>query len=737
MHKIAKVVVEIALDREFDYQVPETLSHQVQLGSRVRVPFGHSIARGYVVGFSDHSSWPNLKTIESLIGSKPLLTETMLKLARWIGSYYAATIEQAIRTILPCAVRRHGAGFREQSYVFPDKLAEDASAKEQLRKRAPKQAAALDTLITHGMMTLNALAKAAGVSSSSIKGLEKKQFVRIQRRESLRDPLVGQIILPTEPLKLFPEQAAALEFIKQSIDTLKPPVVLLHGVTGSGKTEVYLQAMRYVLDQGKGAIILVPEISLTVQTVERFKSRFGDSVAVLHSHLSDGERHDEWYRIYEGKAKIAIGARSALFAPIENLGLIVVDEEHEPSYKQMEVPRYNARDVAVMRGRMEHCSVLLGSASPALESFYNTRQGKYGIAVLSHRVDHRKMPVMRIVDMRVEAEREGRVNVLSRDLFEAIRTRLEQAEQTILFLNRRGFASSMICPLCGHVARCSDCSVALTYHKTCENLRCHTCGHVHKVPKYCPDCGAPALKFTGIGTQRIEKIVNTLFPKATVQRMDADTTTRKHDYSRILNGFRSGKIDILIGTQMIAKGLHFPGVTLVGVIYADLSLHMPDFRAAERTFQLLLQVAGRAGRGDIPGEVIVQTFTPFNQAIQAARQMDYHKFIDQELEFRKELMYPPFSHLICITIEGINEETVSKTSRLLAKELQPKLSSSVILAGPIPAPLSRAKKQYRYQIIMRSRSTRSMTQPLKDVLRGFRCPNHVRLAVDVDAMSMM
>lgn len=742
MPKIAKVVVEIALDREFDYQVPDALSATVRLGSRVQVPFGHSTARGYVVGFADHSDRHDLKSIAALISPKPLINETMLKLARWIADYYAATIEQAIRTVLPCAVRRKGAGFIENTIVtLAPTLREvgtpDNATLNALRKRAPKQAAVLDVLQRDGALPLTVLARAAGTTSAVVKSLADKKLVVLTRATALRDPLADQVILPTEPQALFPEQAAALGLVKQAMDTLKPSVVLLHGVTGSGKTEVYLQAIRYGLDQGRGAIVLVPEISLTPQTVERFRSRFGGTIAVLHSHLSDGERHDEWYRIYEGKARIVVGARSALFAPVERLGLIVVDEEHEPSYKQAEAPRYNARDVAVMRGRLEPCAVLLGSASPALESFCNVRNGKYALAQLAHRVDHRQMPRMRIVDMRVEAEQSGRMDVFSRDLVEAIRQRLDQAEQTMLFLNRRGFSTSVLCPACGYVAVCTHCAVKMTWHKGCDEIRCHICGRVQRTPARCPKCGVPTLKFSGIGTQRVEAIMRTLFPKARIERMDADTTTHKHAYGRILGDFKAGKIDVLIGTQMIAKGLHFPGVTLVGVICADLSLHMPDFRAAERTFQLLLQVAGRAGRGDVPGEVIVQTFAPFNPAIQAARRLDYQGFCDQELESRKELLYPPFAHLICITLESLRAEAVQRTAQALAARLAPALPKAVILAGPIPAPLSRAKGHYRFQIIMRATSVKAMTLPLKEALKALRCPPGVRIAVDVDALSMM
>ncbi len=737
MPAIAKVVVEIALDREFDYLIPEELRGSLRLGSRVQVPFGHATARGYVVGLTANSARHDLKTIASLITPKPLLSETMLKLARWMGEYYAATVEQAIRTVLPCAVRRRGAAFREETYVVLEEPGPTPEALAELRRRSSKQAAVLDILRRHVSMRLGDLRRAAGVERAVIDRLVEKQLARLEQETALRDPLAGQAILPTAPLALFPEQAQALTLIRQSIATLNPPVVLLHGVTGSGKTEVYLQAIRHTLDRNQGAIALVPEISLTPQTVERFRSRFGNTVAVLHSHLSDGERHDEWYRIYDGKARIVVGARSALFAPVERLGLIVVDEEHEPSYKQTEAPRYNARDVAVMRGHFEGCAVLLGSASPALESFQNARSGKYALATLSHRVDHRQMPVMRIVDMRSEAGSTGKTPVFSRELTEAIRNRLAQAEQTILFLNRRGYATSIICPACGYVAGCNQCAIKMTYHKGFAEMRCHLCGRTESVPEHCPSCGIPTLKFNGIGTQRVEEIAQTLFPKARLARMDADTTARKHAHSRILDEFRSGNIDILIGTQMIAKGLHFPGVTLVGVMCADLSLHMPDFRSAERTFQLLVQVAGRAGRGDIPGEVIVQTFTPFHPAIQAARRLDCIGFCDQEYESRRELTYPPFAHLICITIESPLETLAAKAAQQMATQLQKNLPRSVILAGPIPAPINRRRGQYRFQIIMRSTSVKAMSNPIREFLKTWRRTHDLRIAVDVDANSMM
>lgn len=742
MPKIARVVVEVMRNREFDYLVPARLQGQLQVGMQVVVPFGHSEARGYVVGFSDQARHPKLKEIRDTVGQAVLVDERLLELARWIGEYYQAPVERVIHTVLPAPVRRKGTGFKERLMVQPGEAALDELAVEKLRLKAPKQAAVLDALRAGGTALLNDLARAAGTTTGTIRALEKKGWLQVGRQAVHRDPLAGQTVLRTQPLELMPQQKESLDQVFRSMDTLEPPVVLLYGVTGSGKTEVYLQAIARALEKGRGAIVLVPEISLTPQTIERFHGRFGDTIAVLHSSLSDGERHDEWHRVRQGRARVVIGARSALFAPVDNLGLIVVDEEHEPTYKQEETPAYHARDVAVMRGRLERCPVLLGSATPSLESFQNTRNGKYGLARMPARVDHRTMPSVRVVDMRAEAEREGRANVFSRDLVEAIQGRLDRAEQTMLFLNRRGYSTSLVCPKCGYVARCSECSVAMTYHRqpeAPEALLCHVCGARRALPSRCPndECRDPAFKFAGFGTQRIEAIVAKLFPKARVRRMDSDTTSRKHSHGRILGEFRTGQIDILVGTQMIAKGLHFPNVTLVGVLYADLSLHMPDFRAAERTFQLLTQVAGRAGRGQATGEVIVQTYTPFHPAIQAARRLDYDAFFDQEIEFRKELEYPPFGHLVCLHLQGPGEAKVQFGGETLVRALQPKLPPGVRIAGPTPAPLARARGQYRYQIILRASTTRRMTGPLKEVLDGFKWPEDVRCIVDVDAVSLL
>ena len=537
---------------------------------------------------------------------------------------------------------------------------------------------------------------------------------------------------------------------------------LLHGVTGSGKTEVYLQAIAHALEQGKGAIVLVPEISLTPQTVERFKARFSSGklqtlVAVLHSHLSSGERHDEWHKIRQGRARIVIGARSAIFAPVDPLGLIIVDEEHEHTYKQEESPRYHARDVAIMRGQMEGAPVVLGSATPSLETYFNCRKGKYTLLELPERVDDQKMPRVRVVDMRQAARKDKGTPLFSPQLKEAITQRLERGEQTILFLNRRGYSTSLQCPKCGHVCGCPNCSISLTYHRLEQKLSCHICGHSEKVPALCPNesCKNPAIRFAGTGTQKVEETLGKLFPSARIHRMDADTMKRKDDYRKILGDFRVGKIDILVGTQMIAKGLHFPNVTLVGIIYADLALHQPDFRAGERTFQLLTQVAGRAGRGDIEGEVVVQAFTPFHPAIQFARRHDFRGFYEQETEFREQLKYPPFSRVALLTLKGRNEEKVKFSADHLKKIIESKVQGSkskiassdktldlgpwtldLVIAGPAPAPLLRAETFYRYQIMLRTQRMSALSRELSKIIQSLTLPEDVTLAVDIDPVDL-
>ena len=763
---IARVSLEIALRKEFDYLIPAELAGQIDVGSRVQVPFGARKILGVVTAVAEESGHANLKPILKVIGAQTLVTAKVLKLARWIGEYYCCAPEIALKSVLPEAVRKEDAGWRERLFVRA------LPVNGELPKLPKRQEEVWNLVEERRELPLAELLELTKTTAATVRKLEDRGLVSITSEVAERDPYARETILPSQPIELNPAQAKALEKIKAAMSkpfstiNSQPSTFLLHGVTGSGKTEIYLQAIAHALEQGKGAIVLVPEIALTPQTVERFKARFSSGklqtlVAVLHSHLSAGERHDEWHKIRQGRARIVIGARSAIFAPVEPLGLIIVDEEHEQTYKQEEAPRYHARDVAVMRGQMEKAVVVLGSATPSMESYANCKKGKFTLLNLPERVDDQKMPYVRVVDMRQAGYKEKGPPLFSPQLKEAITQRLERGEQTILFLNRRGYSTSLQCPKCGYVANCPNCSVSLTYHRVDQRLACHICGHNEKVPSVCPEpkCKNPAIRFAGTGTQKVEEVLAKLFPKARVKRMDADTMKRKDDYRHVLGDFRAGKIDILVGTQMIAKGLHFPNVTLVGIIYADSALHQPDFRAGERTFQLLTQVAGRAGRGDVEGEVFVQAFTPFHPAIQYARRHDFVGFYEQEIEFREQLKYPPASRVALLTLKGRNEEKVKFSAEHLKRELEKKLVTVVgdqrapdekatavtarrhnfkdlIIAGPAPAPLLRAENFYRYQIMLRTGAMSALSRELAQILQSLKLPEDVSLVVDIDPVNL-
>jgi primosomal protein N' (replication factor Y) len=546
------------------------------------------------------------------------------------------------------------------------------------------------------------------------------------------------------PLVLNEEQAAVLEQIKASSARLesgeKVRPILLHGVTGSGKTEVYLQAIQLAVEAGKGAIVLVPEIALTPQTADRFKQRFAkikDRVAILHSNLSEGERHDEWRKVLDQKARIVIGARSAIFSPIENLGLIVVDEEHENSYKQDTVPRYQARDIAVVRGHLEGCPVLLGSATPSLESWNNVREGKYELATMRLRIDDRKLPLIRIIDMRNEGRKsQSGPTILSTKLRLAMEQRLAKGEQTILFLNRRGFARNILCPECGYVANCRHCTTTLTLHRKEDRLICHICGFSQLPPRQCPECSGRSIVNAGYGTERVEEILRQVFTEAKIRRVDTDSMRKKNELRDTLNAFRARKIDILLGTQMIAKGLDFPNVTLVGVLNADVGLHIPDIRSGERTFQLLTQVAGRAGRGELEGEVVVQTYTPHHPSIQFARHHDFEGFAEYELALRQRFLHPPFAHLALITARSVHQERAEFSLKTLHARLKRKVPEGVTLTEPLPSPLVKSHDQWRFQIVLKSPGARLLARHIRETLKDLTFPEDVVVTVDIDPYSM-
>ena len=673
-----RVLIDGPSELVFDYAVPA--GWDVRPGCRVRVPLRRRSATGTVLSVVEGGQVDfALRELESLVDPEPLITPVLLRTGAWIAEYYGCGIETVIRSLLPESVRLEDNSAKTRRVAVLD-AGPDPALLEKLARRAPRQHAVL-TLLAQAPRMRMAVADLGDGSAAVLRNMEKAGLLRLEAEEVRRDPEADSAddVLDSRPLDLNDAQRRALDAILAEVEAPVPKPVLLLGVTGSGKTEVYLQAARHVLDTGKTVLVLVPEISLTPQTLRHFKARFADmqgQVAVLHSNLSQGERFDEWHRIRKGLARIVIGARSAVFAPLPDLGLIVVDEEHENTYKQESVPRYHGRDVAVLRASFEPCVIVLGSATPSLESWNNSLTGKYGLLRLDERADGGSMPLVRVVDMRMEATKhKGGPAILSDKLRSALEQRLEKGEQSILFLNRRGFARSLQCPQCGHVCQCPHCSVALTYHRSDERLVCHVCGHQAIVPRKCPECKDPAIILQGYGTQKVEEVLAKVLPQAKIARIDADAMRRKHALRDTLNAFKAHKIDVLVGTQMIAKGLHFPNVTLVGILNADLSLHVPDFRAGERTFQLITQVAGRAGRGDLQGEVIVQTFTPHSPSIQFARRHDFDGYAEQEMELRRRYLFPPFAHCAVLTTRSAHErraEFTLQTLRLrLAENLPP------------------------------------------------------------------
>ncbi len=739
---IARVLVEeTAL--ELDYAIPGELAERVHLGSRVHVPLQGRRAIAVVIQLLKESSYEGrLKPVHDVIGTRPMFPGATLDLARWISAYYLCPLRQVLRTMLPEAVRTKPESFLSDSHIA---LAREPTADEwaKLRKSAPIQARILEMLQERGgESALSDLRKDLPRATSIVHVLVRKGYVNRSEVRVERDPFSDEEFVATAPLTLTKEQSAAMHHVLERLERpaeAKP--MLLHGVTGSGKTEIYLQAIGRVLEKAKTALVLVPEISLTPQTIERFKSRFAERrqrIAVLHSHLSDGERHDEWFKIHEGRADIVIGARSAIFAPLENLGLVIVDEEHEPSYKQDENPRYHARDLAVVRAKIEGCPVILGSATPSLESYENAKTGKYDLLQLTKRTDGKSLPLVRIVDMRLEKRRtkEG-FSILSEKLRLAVQQRLDNGEQSILFLNRRGFNTALTCLQCGVTCQCPECAVALTFHKTEERLICHVCGMRKLPPRKCEACGDPGIQFGGWGTERAEQTIRTVFPQARIARVDTDTMQRKNQLRDTLRLFRSQKLDILIGTQMIAKGLDFPNVTLVGVLNADLALNLPDFRAAERTFQLLTQVAGRAGRGERKGEVFIQTYAPHSPAIQFARHADFEGFAEQELEQRRVMHYPPFTHVVLIGCRSRVASHAEFALQTLQSRLLKGLPEGVRPGEPCPCPLSKAHGQYRFQLLLRSEKVRPLVSHLQRTMAEMTFPEEVIVTWDVDAMSLM
>ena len=578
-----------------------------------------------------------------------------------------------------------------------------------------------------------------GISSSVIKSLVDKGILYESMQEVYRDPYQDRIFEHTEPLQLTEEQSVAIKPILQTIEEKRHDVFLLYGITGSGKTEVYMQSIQKVLEEGREGIVLVPEISLTPQMVNRFKGRFGDEVAVLHSGLSIGEKYDEWRKIQRKEVRVAVGARSAIFAPFENLGIIIIDEEHETSYKQEDNPRYHARDVAIERARTHNCPVILGSATPSLETFARAKKGVYQLLTLSKRMNDQSLPTVDIVDMREEL-REGNRTMFSRVLYDKLQDRLMKKEQTVLFLNKRGHSSFVMCRDCGYVIQCPNCDISLTYHRYQQQMKCHYCGYEAVVPTICPECTSEHIRYFGTGTQKVEEELGKIFPEARVIRMDVDTTSRKGSHEKLLTAFEEGKADILLGTQMIAKGLDFPNITLVGVLSADTMLHLPDFRSSEKTFQLLTQVSGRAGRHELAGEVVIQTYSPEHYSIELASQQDFDQFYQKEMMIRKIHQYPPFYYLALITVSHEELMKVVDVTEKISVTLSSRLSKGAHILGPVACPIPRINNKYRYQCIVKYKKEPKLTQTLKMILDHYQQDIHrtgLQISIDKNPYILM
>lgn len=769
---IAAVVVDVVArgtDRPFDYHVPESLRDVIEVGSRVRVSFGHRKVMGYVVRLSGEASYGRLKPILDVMDLVPPLTPELVDLGLWMAETCFCHPITALNAMVPAVLkgryrrvvrihprfapgtvlapeeealierlRREGERpletvlawpgvsrslirqlVRERRLLVEERVGDRVTRRRtrwvkpavsgQALRRAldalPPRALRQREILSHFLdrpeaVPLSRLLASLKAGRSSVDSLVEKGLLQLEEREELRDPFAGRSFEPTSPLPLTPEQERAFRAIVGPLREGRHHRILLHGVTGSGKTEVYLQAIDETLKQGRQAIVLVPEISLTPQMVARFKGRFGPRVAVLHSGLSGGERFDEWRKIRSGEVQVAIGARSAIFAPFSNLGLIVIDEEHESSYKQEEQPKYHAREVAFRRGMAHRAVVVLGTATPAVETIHRAGRGELERVVLSRRVQGRPLPRVDVVDMREEL-REGNRSIFSRMLQEALEQCVSRGEQAVLFLNRRGFSTFVLCRSCGKVMECPHCDISLTFHRTNRTLRCHYCGYAEPVPETCPACGSSHIRYFGTGTQRVEEEIARLFPGMRVIRMDVDTTNRKGAHEELLGRFGAGEADVLLGTQMIAKGLDFPRVTLVGVIAADIMLHLPDFRAAERTFQLLTQVSGRAGRHDLSGRVVIQTYSPKHYSIDLAARTDTEAFYRKELLSRKQHRYPPFCRLFTLLFSHPDRQAVMQAAFEAARLLKQALSGKAEVLGPVPATIPRMKDRYRLQVFIK------------------------------------
>ena len=792
-----KIFIELALPINikdtFTYSCSKNMAPKI--GQRIIVDFNYRMQTGIIIGLPEKPAYDEakIKDIHEIIDEKPLINKELLTFAEWISKYYRCPIGLVFKAMLPAGINVNTiqkivlkkSETQNKDFLkiikYLEKDGNSCSIEELKHSKISPLYKNLLEMEEHGLIEIerhykrkiqkkvvNCISLLSGTtdetlspkqeellkflqkqsgpifmadiskefSYSIINKLKEKNIIEIYKQEIYPD--IFSDITQHEPvtLELTEEQTEVLGKLEARIDEQTFHAFLLHGVTSSGKTEVYIRAMKKALSHGKTAIILIPEISLTPQTVERFYSHFGDIIAVLHSKLSDRERLHYWNLLKKGEKKIVIGPRSALFAPLENIGLIIVDEEHENTYKQHErPPLYNARDMAVLRGKLNNAVVLLGTATPYLESYFNTQNEKYSLLKMTKRVKNQILPKLTVVDMR---EEEDHTEIFSKLLKDKIEDRLKKKEQILLFQNRRGYASYVQCVKCGHVLQCKDCNISMTYHSRNKKIKCHYCGYERSMPRKCPECGGYIFNFGSPGTEKIEQNLQFLFPTARIARMDTDTTSKKSSFQNIFDQVRNGYIDILLGTQMIIKGLDFPNITLVGIVSADVNLNLPDFRASERNFQHIIQVAGRAGRSDKEGEVIVQTYNPKHYSIQYAQKHNFLGFYEYELNLRRELHYPPFTKLVRILFLLNNEERLrSFMDEIRYKIVQYPQKNKLIILSPTPAPISKIRKQYRYHIIIKAEHQANINRFIEWFQGNVKIPNYIKMQTDIDPISLL
>ena len=742
---IAEVIIDSRakkLNRKFDYKIPENLIDLIDIGSRVLVPFANfkTLEQGYVIKIKEKTDYE----VKEIAGLDENLSQEKIELARWMARKYFCNVSECLKLMLTPGTRNKDVVKRTQdkkmNFVYlTDSFKQDPSVIEKLT--GEKQKKAIEFIKKNEGLTIPEIIGFADVSRETINSLIKKELLKIEEQKVDRNPLALKRKEDNQKLKLTEEQQNAYNKIEKTIIDKRFEEFLLYGVTGSGKTEIYMQLIEKVINMNKGAILLVPEISLTPQMLDRFIGRFGKKkIAVLHSKLSIGERHDEWIKIKENRAKIVIGARSAIFAPIQDLGIIIIDEEHDNSYKSEASPRYNAKEIAQKICKENNIPLVLGSATPDITTFYKTEKNETKLLKLTKRANNSKLPSVEVIDLKKELAT-GNKSMLSETLYKSIKHNLENKHQTILFLNRRGYSTFIMCRECGYTMKCPNCNISLTYHSFQNKLKCHYCGHEENPVKICPSCGSDKIRYFGTGTQKLEEEIKKIFPEASTIRMDVDTVTKKNSHEEILNKFKNENIDILIGTQMVVKGHHFPRVTLVGVIAADSSLNIDDFRANERTFQILTQVAGRAGRENLPGKVIVQTYNPDSFPIEFSKKQDYDLFYKTEIELRKQLKYPPFCDIIVIGFSGEDQKEISKATTFVYTLLKNNLEKyDIKVFMPMPAPIDRIKNKYRWRIVAKGNVTEVVTIIINKCMQKFYelgIGQKTNIAIDVNPNNMM